>query len=329
MSYNSGAGARRALVTGCAGFIGSHLSERLVADGCEVVGVDAFTPFYDRESKNANLERLHQEPGFELREVDLATDDLDGLADGVDVIFHLAGEPGVRQSFGPGAGAYVRNNIEATTRLVSEVAREPDRPFVFASSSTVYGDALSFPTPEASPLRPISPYGRTKAAAEEIVALAHERSGLAAVGLRYFSAYGPRQRPDMAFRRFIEAALDGRSVPVYGTGEQRRDFTYVDDIVEATVSAAQWGRPGHLYNVGGGSPASVLETLGLLQELLESPVAIELQPKSPGDAMETCADTYLAQVDLGFSPMVRLTEGLAREVEWVAQVRSRALSRVT
>ena len=241
MSYNSGAGARRALVTGCAGFIGSHLSERLVADGCEVVGVDAFTPFYDRESKNANLERLHQEPGFELREVDLATDDLDGLADGVDVIFHLAGEPGVRQSFGPGAGAYVRNNIEATSRLISEVAREPDRPFVFASSSTVYGDALSFPTPEASPLRPISPYGRTKAAAEEIVALAHERSGLASVGLRYFSAYGPRQRPDMAFRRFIEAAMDGRSVPVYGTGEQRRDFTYVDDIVEATVARPSGG----------------------------------------------------------------------------------------
>jgi len=239
MSQDTRACARRALVTGCAGFIGSHVSERLLADGCQVIGVDGFTPFYGRDHKEANLARVREEPGFELREVDLATGDLEGLTDGVDVVFHLAGEPGVRQSFGPGARSYVRNNIEATERLLVEVAREPQPLFVFASSSTVYGDALSFPTPESSPLRPISPYGQTKAAAEAAVERARERTGLATVGLRYFSAYGPRQRPDMAFRRFIEAALDGRPVPVNGSGEQRRDFTYIDDIVQATVKASE------------------------------------------------------------------------------------------
>jgi UDP-glucuronate 4-epimerase len=308
-------GSQRVLVTGCAGFIGSHLSERLIAEGCEVVGVDAFTPFYDREIKEANLASLRPDPNFALHEIDLSKDDLAGLLDGVDVVFHLAGQPGVRQSFGDGAAPYVQNNVEATTRLLAEVARVPERRFVYASSSTIYGDALRFPTPEWTGRQPISPYGHTKVVVEDTVQMVHSRVGLDTVGLRYFSVYGPRQRPDMAFRRFILAALEGRPVPVFGDGLQRRDFTYVGDIVEATIQAAERGHSGRIYNLGGGTPASVREVLELLGELLEAEVELGLEDAAPGDAKRTSADTTLARSDFGFSPRVSLREGLALQVE--------------
>lgn len=308
--------ARRALVTGCAGFIGSQLAERLCADGWEVVGVDGFTPFYDRALKERNLERLRREAGFVLHELDLARDELEEPLEGTDAVFHLAGEPGVRQSFEQGAEACVRNNVRATARLMTAAARRPGRPLVFASSSTVYGDALRLPTPEATPLRPISPCGRTKVATEAVARIIAERTGLVTVGQRYVSAYGPRQRPDMAFSRFLERALAGRPVPVHGSGEQRRDFTYVGDLVDATVRAAGRGRPGRVYNVGGGTPATVLQTLGLLERLVERQIEIEWTGPPPGDARSTCADASLARGELGFAPTTTLAQGLASQVEW-------------
>src|ERR1700742_583270 len=262
----------RALVTGCAGFIGSHLGERLLADGHEVVGVDCLTPFYDRELKALALSALADHPGFEHRRVDLAADPLDGLLDGVDTVFHLAGEPGVRQSFGD-PGPYARNNVAATARLLDAAAGHALRGFVFASSSSVYGDrADDRPMHEDDALAPVSPCARTKVTVERLAANARARHGVPAVGLRLFSVYGPRQRPDMAFQRFLERAADGRPVTVYGDGSQRRDFTYVGDAVDAALAAVD--APAAVYNVGGGQGVSLRRVLALVSELLERQVLV-------------------------------------------------------
>lgn len=313
-------GSARVLVTGCAGFLGSHLCEHLVEDGYDVLGIDSFTDFYSRALKERNMERVLDEPGFTLRECDLSVDPLDGILEGISIVFHLAAQPGVRGSFGTGFGHYVRHNIQATQALLEESVRHPVDCFVYASSSSVYGDTTTYPTDEQGELRPVSPYGVTKVATEDIAKLYHRTSGVPAIGLRYFTAYGPRQRPDMAFSRFITRALAGQPLLVNGDGRQIRDFTYVDDVVAGTMAAVR-GEPGSLYNIGGGNATAVLDVIGVLEELLERPIAIEHRPNQRGDARQTCADGTMAAQVLGFSPGTGLAEGLAKQVEWALQLR--------
>ncbi len=308
---------QRALVTGCAGFIGSHLAERLVDDGVQVVGVDSFTDFYPRAVKERNLARLRDEPLFELRELDLGFRRVAGLLEGVDVVYHLAGQPGVRQSFGGRFKLYLRNNVHATQRLLEAAAHDPVDAFVYASSSSVYGDAPSYPTPEDSPLAPVSPYAMSKTATEEIANVYLRTREIPVVGLRYFTVYGPRQRPDMAFARFIDAALDGRPLPVLGDGRQLREFTYVADAVDATVAAARHGRHGLAYNVGGGSSIVLRDVIALLERLVGRPLA-RVHDRAPrGDVRETRADGALSRRDLGFRPRTPLEEGLLAQLDAV------------
>lgn len=310
--------ASRVLVTGCAGFIGSHLSERLVALGHDVVGIDAFTDFYDEPIKRANLTRLLAGPRFELLELDLGQDRLDGILEGVAVVFHLAAQAGVRGSFGDTFAEYSRNNVVATQRLLEQAAAAPElERFVYASSSSVYGAALTYPTPESSERRPVSPYGMTKVATEELAGVYHRTAGVPVTGLRYFTAYGPRQRPDMAFNRFIRMALAGMPIPIYGDGRQRRDFTFVDDVVEGTIAAALRGRSDAVYNIGGGQPVELYEMVGMLGSLMGRKLATQTHAAPVGEARITAADGTLALEELGFEPSVSLRRGLAAQLEWM------------
>ena len=304
----------RVLVTGCAGFIGSHLTEALLAQSIAVRGVDSFTSFYARETKKRNLAAVRNHPAFELHRVDLSRDPLDTLINGVDAVYHLAGQPGVRPSFGSGFARYVRYNIEATQRLLEECVDRPLQAFVYASSSSVYGENPVFPTPEDAPREPVSPYGMTKKATEDLAGVYFRTHGIPVVGLRYHTVYGPRQRPDMAFNRFIAQLLAGHPLTVFGDGQQRRDFTYVDDVVRATILAAVKGRPGAVYNVGGGTPVPLLEALALLGKIIGSPLDVQHLPAAPGDVRATGADGTLARRALGFSPQVPLRDGLTAQV---------------
>src|ERR687892_907790 len=248
----------RALVTGCAGFIGSHLTESLLGDGHEVLGVDCFNDNYDRSQKLANLRVALDFDSFRFARWDLAEADVSGLLAGCETVFHLAAEPGVRSSWGARFDVYLRNNLAATQRLLEAALPRSDLRFVYASSSSVYGDAETLPTPEDTPPRPLSPYGVTKLGAEQLCLLYHANHGLQTVALRYFSVYGPRQRPDMAFNRFCRAALADEPVTLFGDGRQTRDFTYVADVVAATRAAAVTAAaPGRVYNVGGGARGSL------------------------------------------------------------------------
>lgn len=303
----------KALLTGAAGFIGSHLAERLMGEGHSVVGVDALTDYYDPELKRANLDAIAGD-SFEFVEGDLNRLDLDSLLGDVDVVFHLAGQPGVRASWGESFGIYLDQNVAATQRLLEACRGASVRKFVYASSSSIYGDAERFPTREEDLPAPISPYGVTKLAGEHLTRLYFRAYGLPTVALRYFTIYGPRQRPDMAFNRFIAAALEGRPVTVFGDGEQVRDFTYVGDIVIATRAAAERGVPGTAYNIAGGTQTSIREVIETIGELTGGPVAVDHQEAVAGDARRTGADTARAREDLGYEPSVDLREGLSRQV---------------
>jgi UDP-glucuronate 4-epimerase len=318
----------RDLVTGCAGFLGSHLCERLVADGHDVIGIDCFRSYYARAIKERNLAELRDEPDFTLLEIDLARDSLAGLLEGVDRVFHLAAQAGVRGSFGESFGHYVRDNVLATQRLLEEATRATPSAFVYASSSSVYGDAARYPTTEHAERRPVSPYGMTKLAAEELAAVYLRCFGVPVVGLRYFTAYGPRQRPDMAFSRFIACALDGRPLPINGDGRQVRDFTYVADVVEGTLAAARTGRPGAVYNVGGGAPVRLLDAIHLIGAMAGVPIELDLRPSPVGEARRTGCDGRLARRELGFVPRTELNEGLAAQLEWIIGERQAQVSPV-
>lgn len=307
----------RALVTGCAGFIGSHLAERLLADGWEVLGVDGFTTSYERAHKERNLVVARDHPDFDFVERDLAAGRADDLLDGVDVVWHLAARAGVRRSFGREFTDYVRDNLHATRNLLEAAGRV--RRFVYASSSSVYGDALTLPTPEDAPLVPCSPYGMSKLATERLAAHFHDRHEIPVVGLRYFTVYGPRQRPDMAFTRFILAAMHQRPVDVHGDGRQRRDFTFVDDVVQATVRAGSTGTPGGVYNVGGGRPVALVEAIARIAELLGVAIHVRHHDAAPGDARDTAADGSRCAAELGTAPATQLREGLAAQVEWALE----------
>lgn len=305
----------RALVTGCAGFIASRLVERLLYDGTSVVGVDCFTDYYAKETKKANLRRFRDHPGFEFRRLDLSRDGLEGLLGDIDVVYHLAAQPGVRASFGTGFKMYVRHNIEATQRVLQAAIDQPIEAFVYASSSSVYGEEDVYPTSEDAPRRPHSPYGMTKVAVEELAGVYLRNHGLPVIGLRYFTVYGPGQRPDMAFARFINQLLAGHPLTVFGDGSQVRDFTYVDDAVRATIAAAARGRPGGVYNVGGGHPVALQQAYELLGEILERPVEVLTLPPAPGDVQRTGADGTLAREELDFTPQIGLEDGLGAQAK--------------
>jgi len=311
-------GVSTSLVTGVAGFIGSHLAERLLGEGHRVVGLDAFTDYYPRGVKMGNLTPLLGEPGFRLVEMDMAQAGLVPLVAEADYIFHQAGQPGVRASWGKDFDVYIECNVRATQRLL-EAARGSSRlrRLVFASSSSVYGQAQDLPLREASLPQPFSPYGVTKLAAEHLCLLYHENYGVPTVALRYFTVYGPRQRPDMGFHRFIQAALLDRPIVVYGDGEQTRDFTYVADAVEANWLALSPAASGQVFNIGGGSRSSVNQVLATLEAILGRPIRREVRPPQPGDVRHTWADTARARELLGFFPRVSLRDGLARQVEWL------------
>src|SRR3954454_1746039 len=309
--------AGRVLVTGCAGFLASHLSERLVADGYDVVGVDCFTSYYPRERKERNVAPLREAPGFTLIEADLASSPLDGLLEGVDTVFHLAAQAGVRGSLGESFRDYVTDNVLATQRLLEQAAQTTVGAFVYASSSSVYGNATRYPTDERTERRPVSPYWMTKVATEQLAGVYQRCFGVPVVGLRYFTAYGPRQRPDMAFSRFLRCALDGEPLPVNGDGHQVRDFTFVDDVVEGTIAAARHGRSGAVYNIGGGTPGELVEAIGLICELVGRPVEVVHLPAPLGDPRATGCDQSVAERELGFLPQISLRTGLTAELEWM------------
>ena len=305
----------RCLVTGAAGFIGSSLSERLIALGHEVVGVDRFSDYYPRHYKEANLQRLREAPGFTLKVEDLAQCAMEPLLEGVEVVFHQAAQAGVRASWGDSFEAYLRDNVLSTQRLLEAVRRsETVRKVVYASSSSVYGEAHVLPMTEASPTQPFSPYGVTKLAAEHLAELYRHNFGLATASLRYFTVYGPRQRPDMAFHRFIEATLDGGAINVFGDGEQTRDFTFIADIVEANIAAAAQGVLG-VFNIGGGSRVTLREVLGTLAEVA-GPVRQNRLEREAGDVLDTWADVSAATQAWGYAPKVGLREGLTAQVAW-------------
>lgn len=304
-----------AVVTGCAGFLGSHLCEALLASGHAVTGVDCYTDYYARALKERNVANVCHAPGFRLVEGDIAEASLEPLLDDVDVVFHLAAQAGVRTSFGDGLGDYLHHNVQGTQRLLEEVAGRELQAFVYASSSSVYGDQPSYPVAEDAPLRPLSPYGATKVITEQLAEAFWRSHGVPVVGMRYFTVYGPRQRPDMAFSRFLSRAVEGRPLQVLGDGRQVREFTYVDDVVAATIAAAERGERGAVYNVGGGQPVSVLEAVALLEELLDRPLSVEHLASGRGDPRRTEADITRARRDLGYEPGTPLAEGLAAHLE--------------
>ena len=306
-----------ALVTGAAGFIGSSLSERLEADGHRVTAVDCLTPHYDPAQKRSNLDALSRLPGCAIVEADLRTTDLAPLLDGVDVVFHQSGQPGVRSSWDSGFPSYLEHNILVTQRLLEAVRGLPLKRLVFASSSSVYGNAPAYPTSEADLPRPQSPYGVTKLAAEHLCTLYARNWDVPTVSLRYFTVYGPRQRPDMAIHRLFEAALSGEPFPLYGDGAQVRDFTFVDDVVEANLLAATGSvPPGSVVNVSGGSATTLMEVVRIVGELTEGPVELVRYPPQPGDVERTGGSTDRATQLLGWEPRVRLPEGLAAQLAW-------------
>lgn len=299
----------RCIVTGAAGFIGSHLCELLLSQGDEVVGIDSFTDYYDPGRKEINLLGALQYDGFRLHRDDLLRAPLRDLLDGADAVFHLAGQPGVRPSWGADFATYVSRNVLATQVLL-EAARKADlTKLVYASSSSVYGNAECYPATEALRPQPISPYGVTKLAAEHLCELYRVGFGVPSVSLRLFTVYGPRQRPDMAFAKLVTSALRGGVFELYGTGEQTRDFTYVGDVVRAMRSAANSEFTG-VANIGGGSRVSMNQVLNLVTELAGPPV-LRRMPAQRGDVRDTAADTRTASRGFGYQPTVKVREGLA------------------
>jgi nucleoside-diphosphate-sugar epimerase len=309
----------KAIVTGAAGFIGSHLSAALLDSGASVAGVDCFTDYYDRALKDANLATVKDRKGFTFVEGALQDLDLQKILTGATHVFHLAGQAGVRKSWGGDFDVYIRDNIQATQRLLESMARMPIQKYVYSSSSSVYGNDVPLPMREDTYLQPLSPYGVTKLAAEHLGHLYYANHGVPAVSLRYFTVYGPRQRPDMAFQRFLTAARDGRSITVYGDGEQTRDFTFVSDIVAANMAAAAQGRPGSVYNIGGGSRVTLNHVLELIQRVTGKTVTIQREPEQKGDMRHTYADTSAARRDLDFNPRVSLENGLAQQYQWLTK----------
>ncbi len=307
----------KAVVTGAAGFIGSHLSAALLDSGASVTGIDCFTDYYARPLKDANLATVKGRQGFSFVEGALQDLDLAKILTGATHVFHLAGQAGVRKSWGGDFDVYIRDNVHATQRLLESMAGMPIQKYVYSSSSSVYGNDVPLPMRENTYLQPLSPYGVTKLAGEHLGHLYFANHGVPTVSLRYFTVYGPRQRPDMAFQRFLTSVRDGKSITVYGDGEQTRDFTFISDIVAANIAAATQGRPGSVYNIGGGSRVTLNHVLELIQKVTGKTVAIQREPEQKGDMRHTYADTSAARRDLDFNPRVSLENGLAQQYQWL------------
>ncbi len=316
------------LVTGAAGFIGSHLVDALLAGGNDVVGLDCFTDYYARGIKDRNLAKALTHPCFTLVRGDIATMELEQIVRAASCVYHLAGQPGVRGSWGQRFDVYMRNNILATQRLLEACLAAGGTPLVYASSSSAYGNLSTMPLREDMAPAPVSPYGVTKLAAEHLCRLYAEVYGLPTLSLRLFTVYGPRQRPDMAFSRFLTAAAAGEEITLYGDGTQTRDFTFVADVVAAFTAggkviacAAGRERHGRVVNVAGGSRTSVNEVLAEVERVTGAPIRVRRLPPQPGDVNDTWADTSAACELLGFAPRVQLAEGLAAEWEHILAVR--------
>jgi UDP-glucose 4-epimerase len=309
----------RCLVTGVAGFVGSHIAERLLADGHEVCGIDAFIDYYDRSIKEQNLERSRCWRAFRFVEGDLISMPLLSVLEGVDWIFHQAAQAGVRASWGKEFARYVECNVLATQRLLEAAFQIGGiKRFVNASSSSIYGDTPLLPIQEDAPLHPVSPYGVTKLAAENLCTLYYRNFAIPTVSLRYFTVYGPRQRPDMAFHRFCKAILCNEPIHIYDDGHQTRDFTYIGDVVEANICAAtSEAAVGQVMNIAGGSRVALHDVVKLLQRISEIPLKVTFETKQHGDVRHTFADTRRAQQLIGYSPRVSLQDGLAWEFEYV------------
>ncbi|MGZ4676973.1 MAG: NAD-dependent epimerase/dehydratase family protein [Acidimicrobiia bacterium] len=309
--------ARRMLVTGAAGFVGSHLVDALLERGDAVVGIDSFTPYYDPETKRRNLDAASATSAFSLVEADLREADLMGVLDGVDTIFHQAAQPGVRLSWSSGFSEYASHNVLATQRLL-EAARDAGvRRVVYASSSSVYGNQQRYPTIETDLPRPYSPYGVTKLAAEHLCGLYTENWGLPTVALRYFTVFGPRQRPDMSIHRLCEAVLTGDAFPRFGDGRQVREFTYVADIVAANLAAADADvEPGTVMNIAGGGEIELNDLIAMVGDLAGTEVVVEDHPAQAGDARRNGGATGRAYELLGWQPVVGLRDGIAAQLAW-------------
>lgn len=308
----------KSLITGVAGFIGSSLAESILASGGTVIGVDCLTDYYPVENKRKNLERLQSYKDFVFLEEDISciTPEMSRAINECEVIYHQAGQPGVRNSWNQGFGEYVDRNVLGTQILLESIRDKEATKFVYASSSSVYGNAESWPCTENAVPRPFSPYGVTKLAAEHLVTLYAENFGLQGVSLRYFTVYGPRQRPDMAFTRFINAAQNDGTITVFGDGEQVRDFTYVSDIVKANLLAGSVGGAGDVYNLSGGSHATVNDVLANLERIHGTSLKIDRIDRQAGDVRRTGGDSSRARTQLGWEPEVDLATGLANQYAW-------------
>ncbi len=312
----------RCLVTGVAGFVGSHLAERLLVDGHEVCGIDAFIDYYPRHLKEKNLEALQREKYFTFLEGNLLHLDLPALVKDVDWIFHQAAQASVRASWGSEFSRYVDCNIVATQLLLEATLHHGHvQRFVYASSSSVYGNVTTLPASEDIAPSPISPYGVTKLAAENLCTLYYRNFGVPTVSLRYFTVYGPRQRPDMAFHRFCKAAIEQHPIHIYDDGEQTRDFTYISDVVDANIrSATADAAVGEILNIAGGSRVTVKHVLHLLEEICKHQLTIVFEQQQPGDVRDTFAATTRARQTIGYQPHIQLQEGLAREFVYLSSI---------
>jgi nucleoside-diphosphate-sugar epimerase len=308
------------LVTGAAGFIGSRLSRRLLERGDKVTAIDCLTDFYPRRIKKRNLAPLLDEPNFRWIDADLNDAPLGRILKGQEAVFHLAAQAGVRDSWGKSFDVYIRHNIAASQRLLEAAKGRPLKKFVYASSSSVYGLTPDLPMRETSPLHPLSPYGVSKLAAEDLCFLYWKNYGVPAVSLRFFTVYGPGQRPDMAFHKFLKAILEGREITVFGDGRQTRDFTYVDDIVTANLAALDRGPAGEVYNVGGGHRERLDALFSVLERVCGRPVRLRFAEVQKGDVLHTAADISKAVRDLGFAPRTGLEDGLRNEWEYIQQL---------
>jgi nucleoside-diphosphate-sugar epimerase len=315
----------RCLDTGVAGFVGSHLAERLLADGHEVVGIDAFVDYYPRSMKEQNIENIRSNRRFTFIEGDLLNLSLAPLLDGVDYIFHQAAQAGVRASWGNSFSMYTDCNILATQRLLNTLLTtgQQIKRFVYASSSSVYGNTRIFPVSEDATPQPISPYGVTKLAGKHLCQLYHHNFGIPTVALRYFTVYGPHQRPDMGFHHFCKAIIDHEPIHVFDDGTQTRDFTYIADIVEANVRAATLETQGSVMNIAGGSRVSVREVIAMLEEISSTKIQIIFEQKQFGDVRDTFADISKAQQMIGYQPLTTLREGLYQEFAAIVSLYSK------
>jgi nucleoside-diphosphate-sugar epimerase len=305
------------LVTGAAGFIGSHLCNRLLKEGARVWGVDAFTDFYPKWIKDLNLRPLLPQSNFEFISEDILFMNLEKTLERMDIVFHLAAQPGVRASWGENFSIYTRNNIEATQKLLEAAKSVQIKRLIYASSSSVYGLCPKLPMEETSELRPFSPYGVTKLAAENLCFLYYKNYGVPCLSLRFFTVYGPGQRPDMAFHRFLKAIAQDKEIIVYGDGQQTRDFTYIDDIIQAIVSSINHGEMGEAYNVGGGSRKKLTDLISILGKVCQKKIQVTYQEGQKGDVRHTFADISKAKKDLNYSPRTSLENGLGEQWEWI------------